>query len=210
MRTVLARGVRRGQLILSKFLALAATGTGYLVIMWIVCTLLGAWATHSLTGALDLSFVDGAFVRAQAAQFARMWIVLMPLIAFSVALYTWAGKPGQAFSLLFLIFFLSLLAYFFLSILLGFLFVRSGFEPETFGDTVWPHLIALIPHYNIRTILFWGNPVALAEMDQWVCGIAEILHLPSSPWRAIAVLLVYGAVPLVWAMRAFRHREMTL
>ncbi|MBN1580252.1 MAG: serine hydrolase [Anaerolineae bacterium] len=209
-RTVLARGVRRGQLVLAKVVALALVATIYLAAMWIVCTLLGLWATRSLTGTIDWGFVDGAFVRAQAAQFARAWIVLMPLAAFSAALYTWAGKPGPAFSLLFLIYFSSLLAYIFISVVLSFLFLRSGFEPAAFGNTLWAQLIALIPHYNMRTIIYWGNPVKLAEMDRWVRSIAQMLHLPSNPWRAVVVLFIYGAVPLVWAIAAFRRREMTL
>jgi ABC-type transport system involved in multi-copper enzyme maturation permease subunit len=210
VRTVLARGVRRGQFVLAKFAALVLIATGYLAAMWIACTLLGLWATRSLTGTIDLGFADGAFVHAQAAQLARAWIVLVPFAALAVAVNVWAGKPGPAFSLLFLIYFLSLLSYVFMAVALSFVFLRADFDPASFGGTIWGLLISLVPHYNMRRIIYWGQPVELAELDHWVRNIAQILHLPSSPWRSIAVLFVYGVIPLVWATVLFRRREVML
>ncbi|MBN1933898.1 MAG: serine hydrolase [Anaerolineae bacterium] len=209
IRTVLARGVPRARLVLAKWIALLAVATIGLLAMWLLCGLYGLWSLHRLTGSLDLGFVSSMTWLEQGTAFGRAWLMTLLLTATIVATYIGVGKAGPAFALLFLLFFLSFLAYILLSVGLGFLFAIPDFDPAAFGSTFWAKLPVLIPHYDIRQVLYWGNPGKLAELDTWVRLIADILALPSNPWISVMLLFIYGSLPLLGAISTFKQREMT-
>ncbi len=207
MRTLLARGVPRGRLVLAKWGASAIVVTGFLLTLWLLCGLFGLWSTHKLTGNVNWVDLDGSVWREQMILLARTWIVTLLLIAFILAVYIWAGKPGPAFALLFLLFFSSLLAYALLSVGMTALFAIPDFDPQAFGRTIWAQSALLVPHYNIRSVIYWKNPPVLAELDQWAKNIAGILAMPSNPWILLAVLACYGLIPLPGAIWRFKRQE---
>ena len=209
MRAVLARGVRRGQFALAKLVALAAVAILYLLVLWVACALMGLWTTRALAGESGLSFLDGAFVRSQLGLLARASLILLSFCAFALAFNLWAGKPGPAFTLLFLLHFASLLAYILLPMGAGFFFVdASETSPEAFGNSIWGRAFALVPHYNSRIVAHWAEPPRLAEIDNWARNMALLFGLPTDPWRAAIVLLLYGFVPLLAAVHLFKRRGM--
>jgi hypothetical protein len=208
MRTVLARGVHRGRLVLAKFLALATVAASYLLMLWLACAILGLATTRSLTGTLDLSFVDDTFCLVQLGTLARTWLVVLSFTAFVLVVNVWAGRPGPAFSVLFLGYFLSLSVYI-LAPVLVFWFVHLGLDMAALGDTIWGRLIVLVPHYSGRLVIHWAKPSALSDLDNWVRNLIELSHLPSNPWLSVAVLSLYGFIPLLGAIHLFKHKEMT-
>lgn len=207
MRAVLARGVPRGRLVLAKWGASAITATGFLLALWLLCGLFGLWSTHKLAGSIDFAALDGPVWRDQLALLARTWIVTLVLSAFVLAVYIWAGKPGPAFALLFLLFFSSLLAYALLSVGMTTLLAVPDFDPQAFGRTIWAKSVLLVPHYNVRSVIYWKNPPVLTELDQWAKNIAGILAMPSNPWILLAVLACYGLFPLSGAIWRFKRQE---
>lgn len=210
LRAVLARGVHRRDLLLAKFMALATVTASYLLIQWLTCAILGLLTTRSLTGRLDLSFVDGTFCLVQLDALARSWFVVLAFIAFTLAINVWAGRPGPAFSVLSLGYLLSLTAYVSLPILtFGFAHLL-GLDVTALGKPMWGKwLVFLVPHYNSRLVLHWAGPPRISELDHWVRDAAEAAHLPLDPWLAVAVLLLCGLISLLGAIHLFKHKEMT-
>jgi hypothetical protein len=48
----------------------------------------------------------------------------------------------------------------------------------------------------------------MAEIDSWARNVALLFGLPTDPWRAAIVLILYGFVPLLGAVYLFKRREM--
>jgi hypothetical protein len=207
-RAALARGASRVQIMLAKFLAIGVLMAGYILVLWLVCAVLGLWTTHTLQGRIDWRFVDRAFWLAQLGILGRTWLIALCSVALTIGIYVWVGGSGPAFSLRFLGYLFSLIAYFFLSTVPLFALMRSDARPVDFGDTLWARLVELVPHYNSRIVAYWGEPGPLYEIDHGMRVMSEILNLRYDPWYAAVLLMLYGLVPFVMGIVSFKRREM--
>jgi hypothetical protein len=208
MRAALTRGVPRTQLLLAKLLAMAALAACYLAVLWLVCATLGLWTTYTLRGRVHWDFLDGTFWLAQLGIVGRTWLIALSASASTVGIYVWVGRPGPAFSLRFLGYFFSLIAYFFLTMLPMLILTRPDIDPAAFGETPWARLVELEPHRNSRIVASWGEPSILHEIDYSVYIGSQVFNMNHDPLYAAVLLGLYGLVPFVLGAFSFSRREM--
>lgn len=209
MRMTLVRGVARSQIAWSKFLALGLTTAVYLLILWLETAVLGWLLTRSLSGAIDWSFLNGSFWLEQIGGIGRMWLIILPFIAFTLAVNIGVARPGPAFSLLFMIYFLSLFSYMTLLVTVIFIMAQTDFDPVSFSGSFFGKLMQWLPHYNSRIVLYWGEPDILAEGDYNIRQMVEWLQFSIAPWLSLGRLWLYGFISLLAALYSFKRREMT-
>lgn len=209
LRMTLIRGVSRNQIVWAKFLALNLTVAIYLLVLWLETAVLGGLLTRSLHGAIDGNFLNSPFWLTQGAGIGRTWLLIVPFIAFTLAVNIAIGRPGPAFTLLFMLYFLSLFAYMSLLIIIVFFYEQEGFDPVAVGNSLTGLLIHWIPHYNSRMVLYWGKPLALAEIDYSVRQLSDWFQFAIKPWLALGRLWMMGFVPLFAALYLFNRRELT-
>ncbi len=208
LRTVLVRGVSRGQLLMAKLVAVTAVYTTILLILWLTCGLIGLLTTHRLTGTVDFSFATGSFWLAQLGILARVWLIVLVFLSFTLAVNIWLNKPGPAFSLLFLSYGLSWFSYISSTIAAVFVLANPNVDVNSFQDSWGGWLIEMLPHYNGRLLTYWQQPPhILSEFDSSVYTFAQAFGLNQDPRRALLILLLYGLIPFLLALRTFQHRE---
>jgi ABC-2 type transport system permease protein len=209
MRTVLARGTGRARWLIARFVALAAVAACYLLTLWIACGVLGLLTTHSLEGGVSWRFLDAAFLAQQTAALARTWLITWPIIALAMWLAVWTRNPGLPLNLVGLAYFVEWMLFASFGLVLMLVLEVSGKEPGEGAAKLWGALLTLIPHYNSAIVLHWGQPGKLSQIDLAALSTAEAWNLPHDPWRALALLLAYGLVALLLALRTFRRKDVT-
>ena len=209
LRTVLVRGVSRGQLVMAKLVAVTAVAITLLLTLWLTCFLIGLITTRQITGTLDFGFATGSFWQAQLGMLAHISLVVLVFLAFTLAVNIWLNKPGPAFSLLFLSYGLSWFGYISSTIAAVFVLANPDVDFSNFNDTLGGWLIQLLPHYNGRLLIYWQQPPhILSSFDTSVYTFAQSFGLNQDPRRALFILLLYGFVPFLLALYTFQNREM--
>jgi ABC-type transport system involved in multi-copper enzyme maturation permease subunit len=209
VQMVLVRGVPRGLWLWTKLGAITAVLTLYLLTLWLTAGIIGLIITSILTGQASLAFADGAFWLAQLDMLMRIWVVMVAFLAFVLAINIWLNKPGPAFSLLFLTFGLSWFAYISSSLSAVFALANPNFDMAAFNTSVLGRLVTLVPHYNGRLLLYNGAPHVLAELDSSTRTFITSFNLTADPTRALFILLLYGFIPFLLALRSFQNREIS-
>ncbi|MCP4421135.1 MAG: hypothetical protein GY805_31370, partial [Chloroflexi bacterium] len=209
LRMALARGVKRSHLVWAKFVALGLTTAVYLLILWLETAVFGLFLTRSLSGSVDWSFLNGTFLLEQLGGIGRMWLIILPFIAFTLAVNLVTSRPGPAFSLLFMFYFLSLFSYISLLIIIIFVIAKTDFALASFGDTFWGNMVQWSPHYNSRVVSYWGEPGVLTEVDYSIRQMADWAQISVAPWQSLGRLWLYGFISLLAALYSFNQREMT-
>ena len=210
LRMVLVRGVSRSQLLLAKLGAVTAVYTTILLILWLTCGLIGLLTTRHLTGTLDFSFATSSFWLAQWGMLARIWLIVLVFLAFTLAVNIWLNKPGPAFSLLFLSYGLSWFAYISSTIAAVFVLANPNVDVNSFANSWGGWFIKMLPHYNGRLVTYWQqSPHILSEFDTSVYTFAQAFGLSQDPRRALFILLLYGFIPFLFALLTFQRREIS-
>ena len=213
MRTILARGTGRGRLLMTRFAALVAVIACYLAVLWLACGILGLLTTQSLEGGINWGFLSGEFLAKEIAALARTWVAIWPSVALALLIAVWTRNPGLSLSLVELAYGFDFLLATFSGGLLGIYLayvVEAGLDPRETGIGIWGILVTLIPHYNITSVIHWGQPGKIAELANSTLFMAEVLDLPRDPWRCLGLLLGYGLVALVLAVWTFQRKDVTL
>jgi ABC-type transport system involved in multi-copper enzyme maturation permease subunit len=210
LRTVLVRGVSRWQLLTAKLGAVTAVAATLLLLLWLACGLIGLGTTRQLSGTVDFDFATGSFWLAQLGMLARIWLVVLVFLAFTLAINIWLNKPGPAFSLLFLSYGLSWFAYISSTVAAVFVLANPKVDITNFKNSLGGWLISLLPHYNGRLVTYWQQPPhILSEFDTSVYAFAQAFGLSQDPHRALLILLLYGFIPFQLALYTFQQREIT-
>ncbi len=209
LRMILMRGVNRSQMVWSKFLALAVVTTVYLFVLWLETAVFGLFLTNSLSGSVDWSFLNSAFLLEQLGGIGRMWLLVLPFIAFTLAVNIIVGRPGPAFSLLFMLYFLSWFSYMSLMVIVMFFMRNPDFDPVTLGNSFFGTMMQWSPHYNSRLFLYLGEPDILSEMDYGLRQMAGWLQFTISLWLSLGRLWLCGFGSLLAALYSFNRREIT-
>lgn len=209
LRMVLMRGVTRSQMVWAKFLALGMVTAIYLLILWLETAVYGLFLTRSLSGSVDWSFLSGTFLLEQLGGIGRVWLLVLPFIAFTLAVNIVIGRPGPAFSLLFMLYVLSWFSYMSLMVMVMFFMVNPDFDPVSLGNSFFGKFMQWSPHYNSRLFIYSGEPDILSEIDYGLRQMAGWLHFTISPWLSLGRLWVYGFGSLLAALYVFNRREIT-
>ena len=153
--------------------------------------------------------MTSSFWLEQIVGISRVWLIILPFIAFTLAVNVAVGRPGPAFTLLFMLYFLSLLAYMSLIIIVVFFYTQEGFSPAAMGNSIWGQVIQWIPHFNSRMVLHWGDPVALTDTDYSIRQFSDWFEFTIQPWLSLGRLWTLGFVSLFAALFVFNRREIT-
>ncbi len=207
LQMVLVRGVPRSLWLWAKLGAITAVLTLYLLTLWLAAGIIGLIITQQVTTQSYLTTLDGLFWLTQASMLLRIWLVMVTFLAFTLAINIWLNKPGPAFSLLFLSFWLSWFAYLSSSIAAVFALGNPNFDMANFSSSGIGRLITWLPHYNGRLILYSDAPHVLAEFDSSIHVFMHAFGLTTNFTRALLILLGYGFIPFLLALRGFNNRD---
>jgi ABC-2 type transport system permease protein len=214
IRTVLAREPRRGRLLAARLGALAAVAAVYLAATWAAYILLGLWAGYQLDGGIDLSFLDGRFLVRQAATLARIWLVLLPVIALGLFVAIWARNAAISITLGGMVYFVAWMS---LMVFLGLVVMVRVAPAAEAGDDIaaielgaWGTLASLSPIYNMDAVVHWGD-IEMMATDAPLAPLAPLkVDLPHNPWRGLALLAGYGTLSLLLARWLFWRVDVTV
>lgn len=213
MRTVLSREPGRGRHLGGRLAAMAAVAAICLIFIWIGYAILGVWASSRLDGAIDLSFVDGAFLAGQLAMLIRVWLSTLPAIAFG--LFIAVGVRNTAISIM-----LGGMAYFMAWMTLMFVIglvavvivapaVEAGQDLASIDLGIWGQLLTLSPIYNMGAVAHWGETEMMIT-DASLAGLVVLGEsLPHGPWRGLGLLSGYGLTSLTLAWWILRRQDVT-
>jgi ABC-type transport system involved in multi-copper enzyme maturation permease subunit len=205
LRSILSRGAGRKSFLLTRCLALwLATGIGVGLIA--VLSVIGGLYTHARVTA-DLISLAGF---GEALFFVlRSWLATLPFIVATLFWTVLARQAGPAMGLG-----IGLHAYEFLN---GFVLpamadalARGAQLPLIFRWQV--KLWSITLGYSADVFLNWGSPFLksiLTVTTPASLDFAGETILPTTPWRAVVILVGYTILFLGWAMWIIRRRDMT-
>jgi hypothetical protein len=188
---------------------------GYVIAVWVFCTILGFWATLSLEGSIDLDFLTGRFALQQLGGLIRTWMITWPVIAFALFVAVWARNTGVSITLGGMAYFLDWAVLFSLfGFVITYVFlapaVEAGLDPASVDLGIWGVLPTLSPHYNMAAVVHWGD-IEMMSTDASIAVLAVLgVNLPHGPWRGLGLLLAYSFLSLALAWWTFRRKDVTV
>jgi len=210
LRTVLSRGVGRNQYLLIRCIALWLVVGSAVLVITLLATLLGPFI-HSQVTSDPISMTHWGRSLLTAL---RSWLTYLPFITATLFWTVLARNAGPAMGLgIVLHTFEIALGYGVPAMLLPFMAV----DPNT---VELPFLFKLLDFmakvlsitlgYNAEIFLNWGAPYHLnPEFITSLVGVEGQGILPTSQWRATAILAVYVVLFLGWALRIIQRRDIT-
>jgi ABC-type transport system involved in multi-copper enzyme maturation permease subunit len=214
MRTVLSREPGRGRLLVTRLAAMAAVDAFCLIIIWAGYAILGLWASSRLEGAIDLSFVNGAFLARQLAMLVRVWLATLPVITFGLLVAVAARNTAISIMLGGMAYFLAWMTLMFVVGLLAVIIVapavEAGQDLASIDLGIWGQLLTLSPLYNMGAVAHWGETEMMIT-DVSLSGLVVLgPSLPHGPWRGLGLLWGYGLISLTLAWWIFRRQDVTI
>ncbi len=214
MRTVLSREPGRGRHLVTRLAAMAIVAAICLIIIWTGHAILGLWASSRLEGAIDLSFIDGAFLVGQLAMLGRVWSATLPAITFGLLVAVAARNTAISIMLGGMAYFLAWMTLMFVIGLLAVFIVapavEAGQDLASIDLGIWGRLLTLSPLYNMGAVVHWGETEMMIT-DASLSGLIVLgISLPHGPWRGLGLLLGHGLISLTLAWWIFRRQDVTI
>lgn len=213
MRTALSREPRRGRHLVARLAAMAAVAAICLIIIWTGYAILGLWASSRLDGAIDLSFINGAFLVRQLAMLVRVWLATLPAITFGLLVAVAARNAAISVILGGMTYFLAWMTLMFVIGLVAVVIVApavdAGQDLASIDLGIWGQLLTWSPIYNMGAVAHWGETEMMIT-DAILAGLIVLgQSLPHGPWRGLGLLWGYGLTSLTLAWWILRRQDVT-
>ncbi|MBN1314502.1 MAG: hypothetical protein JXA42_03505, partial [Anaerolineales bacterium] len=163
---------------------------------------------------IDLSFIDSQFFTRQFFMLVRVWLAILPVIAFGLFIAIWTGNTAISLtlgSMTYLLTWIALMIYSGAIIMLVVLpRAESGQAPNEIDLGIWGYLLSLSPQYNMDVVAHWGN-LSKIGTDAGLSALAELdLDLPLQPWRGVAMLFTYSLISVGLARWVFWRKDVMI
>jgi hypothetical protein len=209
-RTLLHRGVRRGEWPLAKLAALLLAAAAVWAALALLDLPVGMWAQRQATGEMRLSALTGPVLAGHALRLLRSWMGLGPYLACALGFAVLARGAGPALAVGLGGRFVELVSSVVGALLIG--LRLEGSEALSGLYRVWSALHVASFEWNVRVWTTWGDPVWARALSPYPAS-GQRLVLPAplhhNPWLAGLLLLGWTIFWMGLASWSLRRRDVS-
>lgn len=136
----------------------------------------------------------------------RAWLICLPFIIATLFWAVLARHVGPAMGVGIVLHFIEFLMGFVIP-MIAIIIAKGAEVPLVYRWQV--RLFSISLGYNADVFLYWGSPFMKMASTGSTMELGSETLLPTTPWRAVAFLVGYAGIFLMWSIWIFRRRDVT-